>query len=209
MLPSPPDHPRSRLVRPHALLPLLGLVLGAALPAQPLVIAHRGDSWRAPEHTIAAWRLALASGADVLEQDLQLTSDGRLLVLHDETGERTLRGADCGGAVRDRPLAHWQRCDAGRWFNERHPDRADPAYTTERLVALEAVLAAFPTARFYIETKAPESAPGMEDSLVAVLTRARLRTRDAVRLVRVRLQSFSEASLKRLRQLAPELPRIQ
>lgn len=196
-------------MRPHALLPLLGLVLGAALPAQPLVIAHRGDSWRAPEHTIAAWRLALASGADVLEQDLQLTSDGRLLVLHDETGERTLRGADCGGEVRDRPLAHWQRCDAGRWFNERHPDRADPAYTTERLVALEAVLAAFPTARFYIETKAPESAPGMEDSLVAVLTRARLRTRDAVRLVRVRLQSFSEASLKRLRQLAPELPRIQ
>jgi glycerophosphoryl diester phosphodiesterase len=62
-----------------------------------LVIAHRGASAYAPEHTFAAWDLALAMGADYLEQDLQMTRDGVLVVLHDETLDRTARAAADSG----------------------------------------------------------------------------------------------------------------
>lgn len=190
---------------------VLLMVAAAACPlaAQPLVIAHRGFSYRAPEHTITAYRLALEAAADVIEQDLQLTADGRLLVLHDETGERTLRGPSCSGPIAARPAAAWLACDAGRWFGERYPDRSRPNETRESPVLLDSVLTAFPDARFYIETKAPERAPGMEDSLVALLTRRGLRRPAALARQRVLLQSFSAASLARLRALAPELPRVQ
>jgi glycerophosphoryl diester phosphodiesterase len=203
--------PSVRGVR-HGVVALALLLVGpagAALSAQPLVIAHRGLSWRAPEHTLLAYRLGLEAGADFIEQDLQLTADGRLLVLHDETGARTLRGDGCEGPVRARPAAHWLACDASRWFADRAAERAGASAGAERPVLLDTVLARFPQARFYIETKAPESAPGMEDSLVALLTRAGLRADGAVRRPRVLLQSFSAASLLRLRALAPEVPRVQ
>lgn len=184
----------------------------AAAPAarRPLVIAHRGFSWRAPEHTLAAYRLADSAGADLLEQDLQLTVDGRLLVLHDETGRRTLRGTSCDDSISARPAAHWLGCDAGSWFNAARPDRAAPAFAAERPMLLDDVLHAFPGRRFYVETKQPDAAPGMEDSLIAVLDRAGLRPREAtsVATAPVVLQSFSRASLERLAALAPELPRV-
>ncbi len=56
---------------------------------RPLVIAHRGASARAPENTLSAFRRALEDGADLLETDLRLTSDGALVCLHDATLERT------------------------------------------------------------------------------------------------------------------------
>ena len=190
---------------------VLSLSLAAALPAgaQPLVIAHRGFSSAHPEHTMAAYRAAAAAGADYLEQDLQLTADGRLLVLHDETGARTLRGEGCDGDVRLRPAAAWLSCDAGTWFATRFPDRGRPATAADRPLLLETVLESFPDGRFYIETKDPDRAPGMEDSLVAVLSRAGLRHPSAIARRRVLLQSFSAASLERLARLAPELPRVQ
>ena len=56
---------------------------------KPTLIAHRGASWDAPEHTLAAYELALKQGADFVEPDLQLTKDGVLVCLHDTTLERT------------------------------------------------------------------------------------------------------------------------
>ena len=56
---------------------------------RPTLIAHRGASWAAPEHTLAAYELALKQGADFVEPDLQLTKDGVLVCLHDTTLERT------------------------------------------------------------------------------------------------------------------------
>jgi glycerophosphoryl diester phosphodiesterase len=182
---------------------------GGTTPWRGLVIAHRGFSWEAPEHTMAAFGQALAAGADYIEQDLQFTADAQLLVLHDETGARTLRGADCAGEIASQPARVWQQCDAGTWFNERAPDRARAAYARERPPLLREVLQRYPTARFYIETKAPDRAPGMEDSLVAELGRAGLRTPESLRGRRVLLQSFSSASIARLAALAPELPRVQ
>src|SRR5262245_58786795 len=95
-----------------------------------LNIGHRGASGYAPEHTFAAYDLARALGADYLEQDLQLTSDGVLVVLHDTTLDRTARGlaANCTGLVADKTLAQIKTCDVGTWFNEANPTLARPEY---------------------------------------------------------------------------------
>src|SRR3954465_9193700 len=107
-----------------------------------LIIAPRGASGHAPEPTFASYDLALKMGADYIEQDLQLTSDGVLVVLHDETLDRTARGPaeSCTGLVSERTLAQIQQCDAGTWFNEAHPDLADPAYVGLRIPTMEQVL---------------------------------------------------------------------
>ena len=72
----------------------------------PVNIAHRGASAYAPEHTLAAYALAIEMGADYVEQDLQLTKDGVLVCLHDTTLNRTTNveevfpgPRDCGGAA--------------------------------------------------------------------------------------------------------------
>ena len=57
---------------------------------RPTLIAHRGASWDAPEHTLAAYELALKQGADFVEPDLQMTKDGILVCLHDTTLERVM-----------------------------------------------------------------------------------------------------------------------
>ena len=69
---------------------------------QVLNIGHRGASGLAPEHTFPSYDLALKLGADYIEQDLQLTKDKHLVILHDETLDRTARGtaANCTGARR-------------------------------------------------------------------------------------------------------------
>jgi glycerophosphoryl diester phosphodiesterase len=184
----------------------------AAQPTRaPTIIAHRGASWDAPEHTFAAWDLALAQGAEWIEQDLQLTRDGALVVVHDDTLERTARGdsASCTGRVRDRTLAELRTCDAGTWFNAEFPDRAKPEFARERIHTLDEVLTRYAgRARFYIETKRPEDSPGLEDALVALLHRHRLAGPGAD-TSRVRLQSFSAASLHRLAALAPEITRVR
>src|SRR5262245_43534580 len=56
--------------------------------AAPFVVAHRGASAYAPEHTVEAYRLALEQGADYVEQDLSLTKDGVLVCSHDPSLER-------------------------------------------------------------------------------------------------------------------------
>src|SRR5688572_6859584 len=60
-----------------------------AAQSKKLLVAHRGASAYAPEHTLAAYRLAIEQGADYVEQDLAVTRDGVLICLHDETLERT------------------------------------------------------------------------------------------------------------------------
>ena len=75
------------------------------------VWAHRGASGHAPENTLEAFRLAVAMGADGVELDVQLSSDGIPVVIHDETLERT---TSLTGLVQDRSVAELASCDAGR-----------------------------------------------------------------------------------------------
>jgi glycerophosphoryl diester phosphodiesterase len=174
-------------------------------PRDLVIIAHRGASGYAPEHTFSAWDLALELGADYLEQDLQMTSDGVLVVMHDETLDRTARGLQCRGLVRNRTLEQIQQCDAGSWFNQAFPERARPEYANERVPTLDAVLGHYhERGRFYIETKQPEESPGMETELIRLL--------DAHNLLpvspedrQVIVQSFSSASLQLLHAIEPRL----
>src|SRR5919206_4427287 len=81
-----------------------------------LVIAHRGASGLAPENTMAAFRLAAALGADGFELDVQLSADGRPVVIHDARLNRT---TDRVGAVASLTAAELAACDAGAWFARR------------------------------------------------------------------------------------------
>jgi glycerophosphoryl diester phosphodiesterase len=174
-----------------------------------IIIGHRGASGVAPEHTFASWDRALEDGADYLEQDLQLTADGVLIVLHDDTLDRTARGTGCTGAVRDRTWSEIRDCDVGSWFNDAFPERARPEYAGLHIPTLDAVFERYHgAARFYIETKKPESAPGMEEELIRLLRLHDLLPRHAGD-ERVIIQSFSTRSLEKIHELAPLLPLVR
>ncbi|TVP54433.1 MAG: glycerophosphodiester phosphodiesterase [Gemmatimonadales bacterium] len=172
------------------------------------VIAHRGASGHAPEHTWPAYELAMQMGADFLEPDLQMTRDGHLIAFHDETLDRTARPSDCSGPVRARTLDEIRRCDVGSWFNERYPERARPEFEGQRVVTLAELFERWgDRVRWYPETKNPAETPGMEEALLELLDRYDLR--ESARRRGVLIQSFSADSLGRIRSLDPELPLIQ
>jgi glycerophosphoryl diester phosphodiesterase len=156
------------------------------------IIAHRGASGHAPEHTFAAYDRAVELGADYLEQDLQVTADGELVVLHDATLDRTTDG---GGRVDERTLAEVKALDAGAWFG--------PGFAGQRVLTLDEVLTRYGHAqRYYIETKAPD----IEARLVALLDSHGLLEAGHWQVL---IQSFEPAHLRRIRELAPRLPLIQ
>src|SRR5687767_2604514 len=127
-----------------------------------IAIAHRGASAYAPEHTVAAYRLAIAQGADYVEQDLAITRDGLLICLHDDSLERTTnveemypeRGLVDPATGRRRWLAAdftWdeiRRLDAGSWFDARFSGERIPSWD-------EAVAAVGSDAGLYPELKTP------------------------------------------------------
>jgi len=78
-----------------------------------LTIAHRGASGYAPENTRAAFDLALEMGADAIETDVRLTSDGEMVLFHDGTVDRTSDGT---GPIDDFTLAELRQLDLGAWF---------------------------------------------------------------------------------------------
>lgn len=80
----------------------------------PVIYAHRGASAHAPENTLAAFQLALEHGADGVELDAKLSADGQVVVIHDQTVDRTT-GAH--GIVREMTLAQLKALDAGSSFS--------------------------------------------------------------------------------------------
>ena len=177
----------------------------------PVVIAHRGASAVAPEHTIASYDRAVEQGADYIELDVQRTTDGALVVIHDQTLDRTARGfaASCSGLVRDKTLAQLQMCDAGSWFNELNPSLARAEFVGLRIPTLEEIIVRYAgSARFYIETKDPESYPGIEAEITALLMKHGV-SAGSVWPPRVFIQSFSSASLVTMHGLDSFLPLVQ
>src|SRR5262245_15310054 len=143
----------------------------AALPgAVPLTVGHRGASGTRPEHTFASYDRALELGADYIEQDLQVTSDGVLVVMHDETLNRTVRGdaANCTGRVDTKTLAQIKTCDAGVWFGAE--------WAGQKVPTLEEVFQRYgKSVNYYIETKTPDPEDQMEAKLLALLDQYSLR----------------------------------
>ncbi|AEW95366.1 MULTISPECIES: glycerophosphodiester phosphodiesterase [Streptomycetaceae] len=190
-----------------------------AVPSSPRriqVVAHRGASRDAPEHTLAAYRKAIEDGADALECDVRLTADGHLVCVHDRRVNRTSNGR---GAVSALELADLAALDFGSWKEDPYesPDReADPAelsavLTLERL--LELVTDAGRRVDLAIETKHPTRWAGqVEERLLTLLRRFGLdRPEPAAEddeRPRVRVMSFSGRSLRRIQVAAPALPTV-
>ncbi|WP_018918686.1 glycerophosphodiester phosphodiesterase [Vreelandella zhanjiangensis] len=166
------------------------------------VIAHRGASGHAPESSMAALELAHEWGADYLELDIQMTSDGELVAFHDDTLERTSNGE---GHINDYTLAELKDLDTGSWFNDAYPDLADDAFIGAEILTLEEVFNRFgQDARYYLETKSPQLNPGVEAALVK-----RLEAFDMIDTGRVLIQSFAQESLLTIHELNDKIPLIQ
>jgi glycerophosphoryl diester phosphodiesterase len=199
------------------------VIAAAAVWAQPaprkLNVAHRGASAYAPEHTLAAYRLALAQGADYVEQDLAVTKDGVLICLHDPTLERTTNveqlfpdrsttvawegKTERAWLANDFTLAEIKTLDAGSWF--------DPKFAGERIPTFdEAVALVKGKAGLFPELKTPEVYDGrnvdFEQLVAGALDRHGLRGATADPKTPVILQTFSEASARKLASMKIGVP---
>jgi glycerophosphoryl diester phosphodiesterase len=183
---------------------------------KPWLVAHRGASAYAPENTVPAFVLAAEQGAAFVEFDLQLTKDGQLVALHDNSLERTTdveeqfparfrEGQGSNGAARrwmleDFTLEEVRRLDAGSWFGEKFRGTRLPTFA-ETIDALRG------RAGLYIEIKSPERYPGIERKIVDELKARGLDQPGADPRTPVLLQSFSAPSLQIFSQtLATRLP---
>ncbi|MCX8073177.1 MAG: glycerophosphodiester phosphodiesterase family protein [Candidatus Binatia bacterium] len=116
-----------------------------------LCIAHRGSSAHAPEHTRAAFELALEQGAQMIELDVQLSADNALVVLHDADVARTSNGK---GKVRELSLDQLRNLDAGSWFAA--------AFAGQKVLTLEEVLELIGgRALLNVEIKSPREEGGI------------------------------------------------
>jgi glycerophosphoryl diester phosphodiesterase len=188
-----------------------GAKSNARTAARKILVAHRGASAYAPEHTLESYQLALKQDADFVEQDLQITRDGTLVCLHDLTLERTTNVKEIFPArFREEPvngnlIRHWnvsdftlreiKQLDAGSWFDVKFKGTRVPTFQ-------EAIDLVRGKAGLYPETKAPEvyGARGfdMERLVIDLLKKNQLISGRAARNTPVIIQSFSPESLKKL-----------
>ncbi|MFF1874538.1 glycerophosphodiester phosphodiesterase family protein [Kitasatospora herbaricolor] len=180
-----------------------------ARTAQPVqVVAHRGSSRALPEHTLAAYRRALAEGADAFECDVRVTADGQLVCVHDRRIQRT---SDGRGAVSAMTLAELEAYDFGSWKDG--AGAADPeARAVLRLESLlELVADCGRRVDLAIETKHPVRFRGrVESELLKALARYGISGPGGNPESRpqARIMSFSALALGRVRQAAPEFSRV-
>lgn len=137
-------------------VPHSGQAQSSEAPAT-LVIAHQGGDGLRPGNTMVAFENAVALGVDMLEMDIHSTKDGVLVVIHDDTIDRTTDGS---GRVQDYTFEELQQFDAGYdWPTlEEEAERTDRPYRGQGITipALEEVLAAFPESLMTIEIKQQE-----------------------------------------------------
>lgn len=211
------DHPVSATAAPTAL-------------RVPRIIAHRGASTEAPEHTYAAYVAALSAEADGLECDVRLTADGHLVCVHDRRVDRVSNGT---GLVSALELARLEELDFGAWHeaedgdskpadedmdadagtdtdadvaDDEEPDRddreANRVLTLRRL--LDLVAAQPRRVELAIEVKHPSRYAGqVERSLVSVLDEYGWAPRERAENSPVRIMSFSSSAVRRAHRLAP------
>lgn len=154
-------------------------------------VAHRGNSAHAPENTLAAFASAAAAGAGMIETDLQLSADGKVVLIHDDTLDRT---GGRNGRVAELTGPELQRADAGSWFAAE--------YAGERIPILEDLVdfaAGHTEMRWLLEFKG-EWAPDQVARAAAVLRNAGLEERCV-------LQGFSPRIVRSLHAAAPDLER--
>ncbi|WP_424892721.1 glycerophosphodiester phosphodiesterase [Streptomyces sp. XH2] len=192
------------LAAPQALaVPAAAPAAKSSQASAPLAIGHRGVPVRAPENTLASIDEAADLGITWVENDVQRTKDGALIVMHDTTLERTTdaRRRYPGRApwkIADFTLAEIQKLDAGSWYDRR--------FAGERVPTLRRYLQRVDHNRqkLLLEVKAPELYPGIERQLAAELQRAGWLNARHVRSSLV-VQSFSAPSLKAFHRVRPDV----
>ncbi|MDQ0580309.1 glycerophosphodiester phosphodiesterase [Streptomyces rishiriensis] len=199
-------HARAAAATTTAVLGIVALLLpvhdaraGSAL--RPSVIAHRGASARAPENTLEAVDEAASLGIPWVENDVQRTKDGRLVVIHDDSLRRTTDAEEVypGRApwkVRDFTAAEVARLDAGSWFGA--------GYTGARVPTLEEYVdrVEHHHQKLLLEVKNPELYPGIERQTLEVLSNEGWLDRRHL-TNRLIVQSFSADSLRTVHELEP------
>lgn len=155
---------------------------------RPKVIAHRGARKSAPENTLEAFKLAIDAGAEGIELDVHRCLTGEIVVIHDETVNRT---TDSVGYVSEISWAELQRLDAGSWF--------DAKYAGAKIPSLKQVLELISgSIVLNIEVKnAPIQYPGIEEDILDVLEGYPKET--------VIISSFDHGVLKRFSELDPAI----
>ncbi len=173
----------------------------------PFVVAHRGASAALPEHTLAAYDLALREGADGVECDVRLTRDGHLVCVHDRRLDRTSTGA---GLVSSSTLAQLRQFEYGAWHDSWRPDgtHGDTGLLTlDDLVSL--VLDWRRPVKLFIETKHPVRYGALvESKLLALLHRFGIAAPASADRSRAVVMSFSAGAVWRIRRAAPLLPTV-
>ena len=156
---------------------------------RPWVIGHRGAPRAAPENTLSSFELAIQQGADLVELDLHLSADKQLIVIHDDTVDRTTDGT---GQVGDLSFAELRDLDAGSWMH--------PKFCGERIPTLaEALELSAGRAGLVVELKGgSDRYPGIERLLARAIA-----TED--RLEDIIVISRNSAAIKRINGINPDV----
>ncbi|MDQ7024494.1 MAG: glycerophosphodiester phosphodiesterase family protein [Anaerolineae bacterium] len=156
-----------------------------------LVFGHRGAKAYAPMNTITAFELAAEQGAHGIELDVQFSSDGELVILHDYTVDETTDGT---GKVVSKSLDELKSLDAGSWF--------DPKFTGLRIPTLDEVFQAVGQSLIVnVEIKVydlPDAS--IEQAIADCILRNKMQER-------VIISSFTPVNIQRMKTIAPDIPR--
>ncbi len=165
----------------------------SAAQRQPLVFAHQGGEGIRPSNTMLAFDHAAALGADVLDADMHITQDGVLVLMHDETVDRTTDGS---GAIRALTFAQIQALNAAHRFStdggSTFPFRAERAQAP----TLEDLFQAYPGKRFGIEIK--QAPPEIALPFCALIRKHSLQDK-------VLVSSFRQENMDAFRRACPEV----
>jgi glycerophosphoryl diester phosphodiesterase len=206
-------------------LVVLAALAAAGISAQPAApkqaIAHRGASGYAPEHTAAAYTLAMDQKANFVEPDLAVSKDNVLFCMHDDTLERTTNVAEVfpdrvSTSYQTRqPGKHWlgndftmaelKRLDAGKWFK--------PEFAGQHLQTFqEAIDLVRGKAGLYPELKSPElyKSRGVDQVklFVDIIKKNGLEKPESLKTTPVIIQSFDESAIRRVAVDLPTVPRV-
>ena len=154
------------------------------------VIAHRGAAAVRPENTMIAFKKAMELGADAIETDVQLTKDGHLVLIHDESLDRTTNGK---GWVKEYTLQELKKLDAGSWFSSR--------YSTEKIPTVDELFTLIHSSPMWVNIEIKDGFflyPGIEERLIQKIKEYQMMTR-------VIVSSFNHFSLMKFHTLAPEI----
>ena len=157
---------------------------------EPLILGHRGASAVAPENTLAAFSQAIQDGANGIEFDVRLSSDGAAVVIHDDTLNRT---GLVSGAVSALTAAQLQQIDVGSWFATR--------FAKETIPSLAAVLDLFASnsAVLYVEMKCTDlQAPALAEAVVRDIEEQKIRERVVV-------ESFMLPAIAEVKRINPRV----